>query len=77
MGLHFLTLIRVHIFFGSVRRDCNIVQSHQYSKLRDLRLKTLPVVRGVARIFQGGGGGAAGVTLGQTISSWRFRHGIL
>ena len=31
-------------------------------------------VRGVARIFQTGGGG--GVTLCQT-SSWRFRHGIL
>ena len=31
--------------------------------------------RGVARIFQRGGGG--GVTLYQTLSSWRFRHGIL
>ena len=29
--------------------------------------------RGVVRLFQRGGG----VTLGQTISSWRFRHGIL
>ena len=31
--------------------------------------------RGVARIFQRGGGG--GVTLSQSLSSWRFRHGIL
>ena len=31
------------------------------------------IYRGVARIFHRGGG----VTMGQTLSSWRFRHGIL
>ena len=34
---------------------------------------TFCLFRGVARILQRGGG----VTLGQTISSWRCRHGIL
>ena len=38
----------------------------------DLKLSPTERNRGVARIFQRGGGG---VTLGQTISSWRFRHG--
>ena len=41
--------------------------------LNSLSLRHIHVrqIRGVARIFQ------RGVTLGQTISSWRFRHGIL
>ena len=34
------------------------------------------LVRGVARIFQRGGGGVTRA-LCQTLSSWRFRHGIL
>ena len=51
-------------------RSCNVIVQVR------VVLKRAVVARGVAWIFQRGGGGGK-VTLGQTISSWRFRHEIL